>query len=104
MAQTRNGTVTSAEPSRPLTIADARACQTVGQESRATGFWGAYVGRSEQRRGPEAIRARYAKPHLMPANHVKAAKLVRSNAASREGAQRARFLQKSNTLLIAAAY
>ena len=40
---------------------------------------------------------------LTPANHVKAAKLVRSNAASREGAERARFLQKSNTLLIAAA-
>ena len=45
----------------------------------------------------------FSKLHLTPANHVKAAKLVRSNAASREGAECARFLQKSNTLLIAAA-
>ena len=44
-----------------------------------------------------------SKLHLTPANHVKPAKLVRSNAASREGAERTRFLQKSNTLLIAAA-
>ncbi len=44
-----------------------------------------------------------SKLHLTPANHVKAAKLVRNNAASREGAARARFLQKSNTLLIAVA-
>jgi hypothetical protein len=45
----------------------------------------------------------FSKLHLTPANHVKAAKLVRSNAASREGAERARFVQKSNTFLIAAA-
>jgi len=44
----------------------------------------------------------FSKLHLTPANHIKAAKLVRSDAASREGAERARFHQKSNTLLIAA--
>ena len=45
----------------------------------------------------------FSKLHgLTPANHVKAAKFVRSKAASREGAERARFLQKSDTLLIAA--
>jgi hypothetical protein len=49
-------------------------------------------------------RLDFLKPHLTPANHVKAAKLVRSNAASREGAERARFLQKSNTPLIAAGW
>jgi hypothetical protein len=43
----------------------------------------------------------FSKLYLTPAKHVKAAKLVRSNAAGREGAERARFLQK--TLLIAAA-
>jgi hypothetical protein len=45
----------------------------------------------------------FSKLHLTPANHVKAAKLVRSNAANREGAEHAWFVQKSNTLLIAAA-
>jgi hypothetical protein len=39
-------------------------------------------------RGP---RLDFSKLRLSPANHVKAAKLVR--AASREGAERARFLQ-----------
>ena len=41
--------------------------------------------------------------HLTPANHVKVAKLVRSKAATSEGAEWARCLQKSNTLLVAAA-
>jgi hypothetical protein len=45
----------------------------------------------------------FSKLHLTPANNVKAAKLVRSNAASREGAERALFLQKSNSFLVAAA-
>jgi hypothetical protein len=40
---------------------------------------------------------------LTPANHVKAAKLVRRKAASSEYPERARCLQKSNTLLICAA-
>ena len=48
-------------------------------------------------------RLDFSKLRLTPANHVRAAKLVRSNAASRGGAERARFLQKSNTLLICAA-
>ena len=46
-------------------------------------------------------RLDFSKLRLTPANHVRAAKLVRSNAASREGAERARFLQKSDTLLMA---
>ena len=41
--------------------------------------------------------------HLTPANHVKAAKLVRRKAASSEASERARCLQVSNTLLICAA-
>jgi hypothetical protein len=45
----------------------------------------------------------FSKLHLTPASHVRAAKLVRNNAASREGVERARFLQKSNTFLICAA-
>ena len=45
----------------------------------------------------------FLKLHLTPANHVKAAKLVRSKAASSEGSERARYVQLSNMLLIAAA-
>src|ERR1700756_2656740 len=40
---------------------------------------------------------------ITPANHVKAAKLVRRKAANSNDAERAKCLQASNTLLICAA-